>query len=69
LWSERRCRRAREALSAALDGEGTEMDVLAAVKHVHRCLGCREFVVAVVTTTRALRSGHVIRPSSAGHRG
>ena len=44
------------------------MDVLAAVKHVHRCVGCLDFVVAVVATTRALRAGHVIRPSSAGHR-
>jgi len=68
MWSERRCRRARETLSAVLDGEASEADVLAAVKHVRRCLGCMEFVVGVVTTTRALRSVHVIRPSSVGHR-
>ena len=60
---------AREALSAALDGEASEADVLTAVRHVRRCLGCRRFVVGVVATTRALRSAHVIRQSSVGHRG
>jgi predicted anti-sigma-YlaC factor YlaD len=66
--SERRCTRARETLSAVLDGEAPEADVRAAVRHVRHCVGCRDFVVGVVTTTRALRAIHVIRPSSAGQR-
>jgi len=69
MWRERRCMRVRETLSVVLDGEASEADVLAAVKHVRRCVGCRDFVVGVVTTTRALRAARVIRPSSVGHRG
>jgi predicted anti-sigma-YlaC factor YlaD len=65
VWSEPRCVRARETLSAVLDGEASEADVLAALRHVRRCLGCRRFVAGVVATTRALRTARVIQMSSA----
>jgi hypothetical protein len=49
------CRRARETLSAALDGEASEAEVSAAVTHLRLCVDCLDFVVSVVTTTQALR--------------
>lgn len=55
---QRRCVQAREALSAALDGEASEAGVVAAVRHVRLCSDCLTFVVGVVKTTRALRAGH-----------
>jgi predicted anti-sigma-YlaC factor YlaD len=51
------CRRARETLSAALDGEASETEVAAVVQHLRLCLGCRDFLAGVVRTTRALRAG------------
>jgi predicted anti-sigma-YlaC factor YlaD len=63
-----RCTRVREALSALLDGEGDGTDAASAVVHLHRCAGCRRFLVGVVLTTRALRALRVIEPSSAGQR-
>ena len=66
---ERRCKGARETLSAVLDGEASEADVVIAVTHVRHCVGCLRFVVGVVATTRALRVARVIRPSSVGQRG
>jgi predicted anti-sigma-YlaC factor YlaD len=66
---ERRCTQARESLSALLDGEASEADVLTAVRHVRHCLACRRFIAGVVATTRALRVAHVIRRSSVGQRG
>ena len=66
---ERRCTQVRESLSALLDGEGSEADVLTVVKHVGHCVGCRRFIADVVATTRALRVTHVIRRSSVGQRG
>jgi len=65
---ERRCGRVRETLSAVLDGEASEADVLTVVRHVRHCLGCRCFIADVVTTTRALRVARVIGRSSVGQR-
>jgi predicted anti-sigma-YlaC factor YlaD len=66
---ERRCAQVRESLSALLDGEASEAEVLTVVKHVGHCLGCRRFIAEVVATSRALRVAHVIRRSSVGQRG
>jgi predicted anti-sigma-YlaC factor YlaD len=66
---DRRCTPVRKSLSALLDGEASEADVLTVVKHVGHCLGCRRFIADVVATSRALRAAHVIRRSSAGQRG
>ena len=63
------CAEVREAVSAALDGEASETDVRTAVTHVRLCRGCRDFLLAVGLTTRAIRGSGVIRPSSIGHRG
>ena len=60
------CARARETLSAELDGEASEADVLDAVRHVRRCRACWVFVLGVGEVTRALRASTVMRPSSAG---
>lgn len=62
------CALARETLSADLDGEASEADVLDAVRHVRRCRACRAYVGRVAEVTRALRGSTVIRPSSAGQR-
>jgi predicted anti-sigma-YlaC factor YlaD len=69
MADDRRCVRMRTALSSALDGEASAAEVLAAVRHLRRCLRCRRFVAGAATTTRALRATRVIPPSSVGHRG
>jgi len=62
------CALARETLSAELDGEATEADVLDAVRHVRRCRACGLFVGRIAEITSAMRAGLVIRPSSVGQR-
>jgi hypothetical protein len=53
---DRRCLETREAISAELDGEATEVEVAAARRHRRECEDCERFAHAVAETTAAVRA-------------
>lgn len=55
---DRRCIRVRRTISAALDGEASTAELLAAAPHLGGCPRCRQFVDHVVAFTCQLRSTH-----------
>jgi predicted anti-sigma-YlaC factor YlaD len=57
--------RAREAASARLDDELTELDVLRLEAHLRRCPACREFAADAAALTAELRRAPLERPAAA----
>jgi anti-sigma factor RsiW len=53
---DRRCLETREAISAELDGEATELEAAAARRHREQCDDCEGFAKAVAETTAAVRA-------------
>jgi predicted anti-sigma-YlaC factor YlaD len=58
------CALARETLSAALDGEASVPEIVAAARHLRGCQLCRRFAVQMAAATRDLRSVQLDRTSS-----
>jgi len=50
---DRRCLETREAISAELDGEATELEAAAARRHREQCEDCERFAAATTTAVRA----------------
>src|SRR5215218_955231 len=59
----RRCERAREYASLALDGELSQFEHALLRAHVEQCDGCRSYQVGLVATTDRLRSAPLERLS------
>lgn len=59
--SERRCTRARRALSLVLDREAAASDVRAFAEHLGRCESCRRYAEHVSDFTHDLRSLRLVR--------
>jgi predicted anti-sigma-YlaC factor YlaD len=64
---ERRCARARRALSLALDGEAAPAEIHALTLHIGGCEPCRLFTTQVSAITRLIRTGR-IEPATRGAR-
>lgn len=52
------CKQCREMLSAALDGEASELEVAAARQHTDGCASCRAFAADAVRLHRRTRLAH-----------
>jgi hypothetical protein len=59
---DRRCLETREAISAELDGEATEIEVAAARRHREQCDDCERFAHAITETTSAVRAAPALAP-------
>jgi hypothetical protein len=59
---DRRCLETREAISAELDGEATELELAASRRHWEECDDCRQFAVAVTEATTAVRAAPALTP-------
>ena len=57
---DRRCLETREAISAELDGEATELEAAAARRHREQCDDCERFAKAIGETTAAVRAAPVL---------
>jgi hypothetical protein len=62
---DRRCLETREAISAELDGEATELELAASRRHREQCEDCERFGRAIAETTSAVRAAPALRPT--GH--
>jgi hypothetical protein len=60
---DRECQTAREAISAALDGEVSELEAAAARRHRAECADCDRFALSVMHTTHAVRNAPRLVPS------
>jgi anti-sigma factor RsiW len=56
------CTRAREAASARLDGELSELELAQLDVHLAGCLDCAEYAVLIEGTTAQLRAAELIQP-------
>jgi anti-sigma factor RsiW len=56
------CTRAREAASARLDGELSELELAQLEIHLAGCLECAEYAVLIEDTTLRLRAADLIQP-------
>ena len=56
------CTRAREAASARLDGELSELELAQLDVHLAGCLECSEYAVLIEATTAQLRAAELVRP-------
>lgn len=56
------CTRAREAASARLDGELSELELAQLDVHLARCLDCADYARLVAATTAQLRAADLIQP-------
>jgi len=61
---DRRCLETREAISAELDGEATELELIAARRHREQCEDCERFGRAVAETTAAVRAAPALTPAA-----
>ena len=59
---DRRCLETREAISAELDGEATELELAASHRHREECDDCRQFALAVTEATAAVRAAPALAP-------
>src|SRR5690242_20778825 len=59
---DRRCLETREAISAELDGEATELELAASRRHREECDDCRQFALAVTEATAAVRAAPALAP-------
>ena len=57
----RRCERAREYASLALDGELSQFEQALLTAHIQSCAGCRSYHVGLVATTERLRNAELER--------
>jgi hypothetical protein len=57
---DRRCMPTRRALSAALDGEATVPDLVAAARHLGGCPRCRRFATGMAAATSTIRATSVL---------
>jgi predicted anti-sigma-YlaC factor YlaD len=62
------CRRTREVVSLALDGETETLEMRAATLHLDRCERCRRFAADVAAITEALRAPRFESGSAATER-
>jgi anti-sigma factor RsiW len=58
-----RCDAVRQLLSAGLDGEASELEAAAALRHAAACPACQAFAVQSQALADALRTGTVSVPS------
>jgi predicted anti-sigma-YlaC factor YlaD len=56
------CTRAREAASARLDGELSELELAQLDVHLAGCLDCAEYAALIEATTVQLRSAELVQP-------
>lgn len=56
------CARAREAASARLDGELSELELAQLDVHVAGCLDCAEYAALITATTIQLRAADLVQP-------
>jgi predicted anti-sigma-YlaC factor YlaD len=56
------CDSAREAISAALDGEASELELRSAERHRLTCETCRSFAEQATRTTHRVRNARPLRP-------
>jgi putative zinc finger protein len=56
------CTRAREAASARLDGELSELELAQLDVHLAGCLDCAEYAGLIAATTVQLRAADLVRP-------
>ncbi|HEY2373217.1 MAG TPA: zf-HC2 domain-containing protein [Gaiellaceae bacterium] len=56
------CTRAREAASARLDGELSELELAQLEVHLAGCLECAEYAALVAATTAQLRAADLVQP-------
>ncbi len=56
------CTRAREAASARLDGELSELELAHHDMHLAGCLDCAEYARLIAATTAQLRAADVVQP-------
>ena len=56
------CTRAREAASARLDGELSELELAQLDIHLAGCLDCAEYAVVIEATTAQLRAAELMQP-------
>ena len=56
------CTRAREAASARLDGELSELELAQLDLHVAGCLDCADYARLIAATTAQLRAADLIQP-------
>lgn len=61
---DRRCLETREAISAELDGEATELEAAAARRHREQCDDCESFAHAIAETTSAVRAAPKLTPQA-----
>lgn len=57
------CSRAREAASARLDGELSELELVQLDAHLGRCAACAEYAQLIAATTAELRAAALERPA------
>jgi predicted anti-sigma-YlaC factor YlaD len=57
------CSRAREAASARLDGELSELELVQLDAHLGRCAACAEYAQLIATTALELRAAALEQPS------
>lgn len=57
------CSRAREAASARLDGELSELELVQLDNHLGRCPACEEYAQLIAATTAELRGAALERPA------
>jgi predicted anti-sigma-YlaC factor YlaD len=57
------CSRAREAASARLDGELSELEVVQLDGHLGQCAACAEYAQLIAATTAELRAAALEQPS------
>src|SRR5689334_10621257 len=57
------CDRAREAASACVDGELSELDAAYLTAHRRLCEACEAFAAGIEATAAALRAEPLVRPS------
>jgi Putative zinc-finger len=56
------CTRAREAASARLDGELSELELAQLDIHLAGCLDCADYAMLIAATTAQLRAADVVQP-------
>jgi predicted aminopeptidase len=56
------CTRAREAASARLDGELSELELAQLDVHLAGCLDCAEYAAVITGTTVQLRAAELVQP-------
>ena len=61
---DRRCLETREAISAELDGEASELEAAAARRHREQCDDCERFAKAIAETTAAVRAAPALAAPS-----